>query len=137
MKHHTKIKGDIGVSKCISDLTEKEYVVSLPLTEHAPFDIIAYKNGVCKTIQVKYREIRNGALNISFRSSWADKNGSHVRFVDKSLIDYYCVYCPNNNKCYYFDPKLFGKNITLRVNETKNNQENKINLAKNYEHVPF
>ena len=57
-QHHTKNSGDLGVFKVQVDLHEKGYIVSVPLTEHAPFDLVSYKNGSCKTIQVKYRSTR-------------------------------------------------------------------------------
>ncbi|AGE80361.1 hypothetical protein COK25_08680 [Bacillus cereus] len=32
----------------------------------------------------------------------------------------------------YFDPKLFSKSISLRVDSPKNNQEKKVNFASDY-----
>ena len=40
--HHTKDKGDLGLTKIISDLTEKEFKVLLPISEHLPFDLVEY-----------------------------------------------------------------------------------------------
>ncbi len=136
INHHTKNKGDLGVLKAKCDLFEKGYLVLTPETEHAPFDIVAWKDGSFKTIQVKYREVKNGRLEISFRSSWADKNGIHSVPVNKDLIDLYCVYCPQTDNCYYFNPSEFGSSITLRVEIPKNNQTKGINLASDYREVP-
>lgn len=53
--HHTKDKGDLAAAKVIADLVEKEYSVFVPVvTEHTPFDLIAYKDGKCYRIQAKY-----------------------------------------------------------------------------------
>ncbi|HZF39634.1 MAG TPA: group I intron-associated PD-(D/E)XK endonuclease [Blastocatellia bacterium] len=41
-QHHTKNKGDLGVAKAHCDLIEKGYIVLIPSTEHAPFDLVAY-----------------------------------------------------------------------------------------------
>jgi len=40
--HHTKDKGDLGVLKAQVDLFEQGFIVALPVTEHAPFDLIIY-----------------------------------------------------------------------------------------------
>lgn len=105
MDHHTKNKGDLGVLKVQCDLCLKGFTVLLPLTEHAPFDLVSYKNNEFKRIQVKYRSIKNNKIEIQFRTSWADKNGSHIKHYDLSKIDLMAVYNPDTDKCYYFDPK--------------------------------
>lgn len=66
--HHTKDKGDLAAARVIADLVEKEYSIFVPVvTEHAPFDLIAYKDGKCYRIQAKY-----SANNfVSNRSTWA------------------------------------------------------------------
>ncbi len=62
--HHTKNKGDIGVLKTCVDLAEQGYLILTPLSEHSPFDIVAYKDKKFLRIQVKYRTLKNGALQI-------------------------------------------------------------------------
>lgn len=134
--HHTKTLGDIGVLKAQVDLIQKEYIVSVPLTEHAPFDLIIYKDHLMQTVQVKARSIKNGRIEISFKSSYSDKNGVHSKDADKAKIDLYCVYCPETDKCYYFDPKKYDKSITLRIDLPKNKQIKNINLADNFLELP-
>ena len=43
--HHTKDKGDLGVAKAYADLVGQGYTVLFPATEHAPFDLVAYRRG--------------------------------------------------------------------------------------------
>jgi len=106
MKHHTKTLGDLGVLKAQVDLYEKGFVVSVPLTEHAEFDLVITKNGISKTVQVKTRnKSANGSITVAFKSSYSDKNGTHIIKTDKTKIDIYAIYCPDTDKCYYFDPK--------------------------------
>ena len=136
-QHHTKIKGDIGVLKVKCDLVTKGYFVGSLDTEHCPFDIIAYKDKEFKRIQVKYRKVNSkGALDIVFRSSWADKHGTHAVSVDKSEVDIYAVYCPDTDTCYYFDPDVFNKTVTLRVSTPLNNQTTNIKFVDDYREVP-
>mgnify|MGYP000876314770 FL=1 len=136
INHHTKNKGDLGVLKAKCDLFQKGYLILSPETEHAPFDLVAWKDGQFKTVQVKYRDASNGKLEVGFRSCWTDKNGTHMVPVDKSFIDIYCIYCPQTDECYYLDPSDFGKSVTLRVETPKNNQKKGINLASDYREVP-
>jgi hypothetical protein len=133
MKHHTKDKGDLGVAKAIADLTEKGYIVLIPFTEHSPFDLVIYKEDQFYRIQVKYRKAnKNGSLIIEFKSNWTDKHGVHRKDIDKSRIDYFCIYCPNTGLCYYFDSKKYNKSLSLRIDQSKNNQDRNIHWAKDF-----
>lgn len=136
MKHHTKDKGDFGVLKAQLDLFQQGFVVAVPLTEHAPFDLIIYKDGICKTVQVKYRTLsKEGILSVQFKSHWSDKNGLHTKYVDTSCINVYCVYCPQTDECYYFDPCTFNKSVKLRVNPAKIKSAN-VHMVQDYRFVP-
>jgi len=137
MSHHTKEKGDLGVLKAQVSLYEQGYLILQPVTEHAPYDLVAYKEGFFKRVQVKYKSIdKSGALTVHFRSSWADSHGTHMKAIDKSQIDIYCLYCPETDECYYLDPMEFDKSATLRVKTPKNNQTKNVKLASDYRRVP-
>jgi len=43
--HHTKDKGDLGTAKAHADLVGHGFVVLFPATEHAAFDLVAYRSG--------------------------------------------------------------------------------------------
>jgi hypothetical protein len=135
-QHHTKSKGDLGVLKAQADLAEQGYMVLLPLTEHHAFDLVIYRDGQFKRVQVKYRSAIGGKLAIFFRSVWSDQNGIHTVSVDKAEIDLYCVYCPETDECYYFDPKQFNKSICLRVDAAKNRQVIGVHYASAYRKAP-
>ena len=65
--HHTKEKGDLGVLKAQLDLFEKGFLILNPVTEHAPFDIVAYKDREFKRIQVKYKSVdKSGSMHCAF-----------------------------------------------------------------------
>ena len=135
--HHTKAKGDLGVLKAQVSLYEQGYLILQPVTEHAPFDLVAYKDGFFKRVQVKYKSVdKTGAITVHFRSCWADKNGTHMQAVDKDEIDLYCIYCPESDECYYLDPNDYDKSVTLRVETPKNNQSRNVRLASDYRRVP-
>jgi len=137
-QHHTKDPGDLGVFQVQLDLHERGYIVSVPLTEHAPFDLVAYKDGKCRTVQVKYRSVRDerGTLTVHFRSSYSDSTGHHTQKVNKEAIDVYGVYCPDTDECYYLSPDEFGKAVSLRIEPPENNQTTNVNFASDYQEVP-
>lgn len=136
MKHHTKKKGDLGVLKVQVDLYEKGYQILLPLTEHAPFDLVAYKDGEFQRVQVKYRQLReNGTLEIRFRSTYSTSSGVKSKDVNKNEIDLYCIYCPDVDECYYIDPKEFDKSLTIRVTDSGNSQQIGVKKAELFKHV--
>lgn len=135
MKHHTKDKGDLGVLKAQVDLAEQGYTILVPLTEHAPFDIVVYKNGCFKRIQVKYRCASNGKLCVPFNTCWSDKHGAHIQPIDKEHVDLFCVFCPDTNECYYFDPKAHNSSLTLRIEPTSNNQSKGVKMAIDYRKI--
>ncbi|MCW8900004.1 MAG: group I intron-associated PD-(D/E)XK endonuclease [Gammaproteobacteria bacterium] len=137
LKHHTKEKGDLGVLKAQLSLFEQGYLILQPVTEHAPFDLVVYKDNAFKRVQVKYKTLdKTGAITLHFRSCWTDKNGTHMQAVDKEQIDLYCIYCPNTDECYFLNPKDFDKSVTLRVEPPKNNQNKHVKFVADYQKVP-
>lgn len=134
--HHTKNKGDLGVRFAEFDLSEKGFEVLLPLTEHAPFDLVCYDGKKFYRVQVKYRSAVNGTLKVRFNSVWADRHGVHVADMDKSAVDVVCVYCPDTRRCYYFDPKRFRQSVMLRLAPTRNQQSKRVHLADEYVEFP-
>lgn len=136
--HHTKNKGDLGVQAAAFDLTEKGFCVLRPLTEHAPFDLVAYDEGSERfyRVSVKYRSAKDGIITLTFRSIWADRHGVHVVPTDKSLIDVVCIYCPETRRCYYLDPMACDASIVLRIAPAKNNNKKLVHFADSFLRFP-
>ncbi|MBI1916353.1 MAG: hypothetical protein HYS12_16720 [Planctomycetes bacterium] len=136
MPHHTKDKGDLGVLKAQADLAAQGFMILLPLTEHAPFDLGIYRDRVFLRVQVRYRACtHSGCLNVRLRSVWNDRHGAHRVLMNKDEVDIVCVYCPNTDECYYFDPKDINQSITLRVRPAGNGQQKAVRLAEDYRKV--
>jgi hypothetical protein len=112
MNHLTKEKGDLAVVLVIADLTAKGYYCFIPVaTEHLPFDLIAYKNGICYRIQSKYSE--DGFIkNVS---SWSDKKGTHQRKYKSNDFDFYGIYIPKLNIILYPSIKFGGRKIAINI----------------------
>lgn len=115
--HHTKEKGDRGVLEVQLDLFKQGWMILHPQTEHAPFDLVAYRNGKFRRVQVKYRKCCRGKLTVTFRRSWSDKNGVHCEYVNMNNIDVFGIYCPTTNECYYIDTKPDLKCVTINLDD--------------------
>lgn len=135
--HHTKDKGDLGVAKVHADLVGKNMIVLFPMTEHAPFDLVAYADGHFNRLQVKYRSARGGAITVKFRSMWADRHGSHSSPLDETAIDTVCIYCPETDECYYVSPQAYGSSVTLRITPSRNGQQAGVLYASAFREPPF
>ena len=135
--HHTKDKGDLGVLKAQIDLFEQGFTIFVPLTEHCPFDLVAYKEGDFRRVQVKYRSMhRTGKIDVKFSTCWTDRRGTHTAPIDKDEVDIYCVYCPDTDECYYLEPGKYGSSMSLRVKASKNGQKVNVNFAGDFRGVP-
>jgi hypothetical protein len=136
--HHTKDKGDLGVAHAIADLADQGFVVLTALTEHAPFDLVAYRDGRFFRIQVKYRALSSsGTIEVQFRRTWSDASGRHVQAIDKEEIDFICIYCPDTRSCHYIDPKAFRRSVTLRMAPSRNGQSRHVRLASDFRLIPL
>lgn len=134
--HHTKDKGDLGVAKAFADLVGQGFIVLLPATEHAPFDLVAYGSGRFHRVQVKYRTARLGTVSVSFRSTWADRHGTHMVPIDKAEVDAICIYCPDTDECYYLRPGDYNEHVTLRLVEARNGQQHRVRYASQFRRMP-
>lgn len=134
--HHTKNKGDLGVLHAQLDLAKKGWTVLLPLTEHATFDLVAYREGRFLRVQVKYRAAVNGALTAPMKTCWADRHGTHSVPIDRAAIDLMCIYCPDTERCYYVDPRTIRNHLRLRVQPVRNGQIKGVRYAEDFTEIP-
>lgn len=91
---NTNEKGQIGLIETIRELTHEGFECFAPLHDYSPVDLIVL-NKKFKPIrlQVKYRKLSNGAIQVPFRTS---VNGKDVP-IDLDVIDGWAVYCPEAN----------------------------------------
>lgn len=136
MRHHTKDKGDLGVFAAQLDLVEKGYRILIPLTEHAPFDLVATDGERFIRVQVKYRASVDGTLRLNLSTCWADRHGTHTLQMNKDEIDVICIYCPDTRRCYYLDPKRFRRTVALRITPALNKMNKGINRAEDFTELP-
>lgn len=138
MKHHTKDKGDKAVGHVIADLLDNDFQVCLPISEHLPFDLIAVNdNAETLRIQVKYRKLKNGVLQLEFKNVYSNSRGVKSKRPNLQHIDAYAVYCPDNGEVYYVRVDEIPQNrnsFWLRVEEPKTKgHQKKVRWASEFE----
>jgi len=121
------------VAKCIADLVDKGYVPCIPLSEHQPYDIVAIsRNGAPVKLQVKYASLqKSGTIEVKFRTSWADKNGTHMKHYSEADFDFYAIYCPEKDAVLYV-PNIKNGPKVIRFDKTRNNQGKYVTWANDY-----
>lgn len=99
------------------------------MTEHAPFDLVAYRDREFSSVQVKYRSARNGVLDVRLRSTWSDRAGVHTREADPVGIDVVAVYEPSLDRCLWLTPEQIGRSISIRLVAPRNGQRRGVRMA--------
>ena len=96
--HHTKDKGDLGLVKVMCDLSEQGFKILSPFSEHLPFDLVAFSpvSGNLYKVQVKYKKLTKGVVNIPLRTSFLSNEGTVIKRYKDSDFDVIAVYCPPN-----------------------------------------
>jgi hypothetical protein len=126
--------GDISEAKVLSRFLELGYTVLLPWSNGERYDLVIEREGKFARIQVKTgRLISNGAC-LEFNVSSTNGSSRQRSSYDKNQIDYFAVYCANNNKVYLISINEVGiNNAKLRLKPTANNQQENIRWAKDFE----
>lgn len=134
--HIKKAKGDVGVVFAVATATEQGWAVSLPITEHASYDFIMEKSGICKRVQVRYTTPKNGVMEVKLRSCWADRNGSHTRNRQIEDFDILAVFNPENKQTYFVASNCFsnGTGLSLRLVEPKKPMKN-MRMARDFQTI--
>ena len=113
-----------------SEFVRRGWFVFLPYGEDSPVDLLIYKNGIFKRVQVKAAKPKNGTIACKLRSTnnWQNKKYS------KSDVDFFALYDYENKNGYLVSLKAIEgmSEIKIRLNKSKNNQKRRIRLAKDY-----
>jgi len=136
VRHHTKDKGDLGVGHVVADLLKAGIQPALLLSEHLPFDLIAIApDNTLRTVSVKFRAAKRGAVTVELWSVWSDRHGVHKVWHGRGLYDALAVYCPDTGRVYYIRADELPsdiKRVTLRVQPSRNNQSEGVRHAEEY-----
>ncbi len=130
-KRQTSSKGNISELKVIMAYAESGFVVSIPLGDAAPYDLVVDTGNRLLKIQVKTGRLRNGC--ILFPTMRFSGHSGKGRRYEPTEIDLFAVYCPDNERIYVMPRDDSLTEGRLRCFETRNNQKEKIRWADKYE----
>jgi len=140
---NTAQRGLIGQTIILARLVELGKEVLLPWGDHRRYDIACYEPGDTfeaarlVRIQCKVGWFYDDGAGIEFSTmSVLVKPGKrHVRRGYRGEIEYFAVYCPDTGGVYLVpvDDVPDGSKARLRLKRTRNNQQQGILWAKDYE----
>ncbi len=126
--HHTKTKGDIGVGYVIASLIEQGWNVSIPISEHQSYDLIAEKFGKMYRVQVKYTSSKNNICEVRLYNSWVDKHGIHHSYRNLKDYEILAVYNPDTKETYFINSLNFKNKNSISFRNIPPNRKRKIGI---------
>lgn len=128
-------KGNVAMLKVAITALEKGAILHRPLIDSCRYDYVIDWKGKLYKAQVKYagRESENAEGSIALCLTKKIK-GKYIPYSE-SEVDVLLMYCPCSDKVYWIDSKNFHNktSITLRFKPCKNNMQNHIHFAKDFE----
>ena len=126
-----KATGEIVEAVILTEFIKHGIPVLLPWGDNQRYDMVIEFNGF-KRVQCKKGKIKNNVITFNVSS----KNGRHSRVTKnyKGQIDYFAVYCFENNQCYLISIDLITTEhvFCMRLLPCKNNQTKLVNIAEDY-----
>jgi hypothetical protein len=128
----TVIKGDLGKINVIYQAIERGYVVSLPMTENARYDIVLDRGKGLERIQIKWTKSKGELIQV--RCITKNKWTKH-KYTSEDIEAIIC-YDDYTKKTYYVPASMLGTgraSVFLRLTEPRCTQQCKFNWAKDFE----
>lgn len=129
---NTTFNGDIAELMAASELVQRGYVVSRPLTNGAPYDLLVDMGDGIKRIQIKKAgRTTTGAMRFMLSASKSHRGRKSVSYF--GLVDFViAVDC--ERKAFYVicGDDLLRPEISVRIDAPKNNQQTGVRLAASY-----
>ena len=127
--------GDLGESYAIMQFTQKQAIVSKPLTNNARYDLVIEYNGKLYRTQVKTTaQVKEGKMEFATKTTNYTKGTCKSTSYSHNEIDLFFLYCAENNWCGLYIPEqdTIPQTVTIRLTPSKNNQKIGIKLAEDY-----
>ncbi len=135
-KSPTSSKGNVSESAVLNAFVRAGFFVFVPFGNGAPYDLIVDTGKKMLKVQVKTGRLRGGCVLFPAQRI----NGHHgtKRYkYDEGEIDLFAVYCPDNEQIYLVPTLGDLAEGRLRIDATKNNQQQLIRWAKDFEFETF
>jgi hypothetical protein len=129
---NTKQIGDISEAMIAAALLKSGRVLLKPFGDNQRYDLVIDDGGRFLRVQCKTGRLKNGAIEFSFQISYHHTGGSNRSYFGE--IEYFAVYCPQNNKVYLVPEDECGLTTAkLRIDAPKGGQTKGIRYAEAYE----
>ena len=130
---HSKQKGNIAFSSVVLALQKEGFNVFSEIGDYSRVDLIAEKNGVIRTIQVKYDGSDENFVILHLQKS--GPNGYRYTYSETD-VDWFAIYSPFCEKIAWVSSSeacLKKRQFLIRLNKTKNNQKTNVKLIEDYD----
>jgi hypothetical protein len=133
-RKNTKTIGEISEVQLMAKLALLGKVILRPFGDNQRYDLVIDDSGKFQRIQIKTGKLKNGVIIFNTQSSTIPSRKIYGRLY-AGEIEFFGVYCPQNNKSYLVPMSIVGNrgNLSLRIEPTKNNQKYGSNWASDYE----
>ncbi len=133
MPNH-KAKGEKTEAIVLAELIKRNYVVLQPFGDNQRYDFVVETKEGFKRLQCKTGRLRNGSVVFNVASTMTNTKGSKHRNY-KGQIDYFVVYCYENETTYLVPESIVGtRTCYLRVEALPNNiSEERVHKAEDFE----
>ncbi len=132
---NTSLTGEICRTQVMAALARQGKSILVPLGEYQRYDFVIEDDGQFNRVQCKNGRLTNGA--VMFHCSSVDSRSQKGHCVRKKYIgeiEFFGVYCPDNDTCYLVPvTEAEGHYCTLRIDPPRNGQKTRIRWARDYE----
>jgi PD-(D/E)XK endonuclease len=135
-KNHTNVKGNVSESAALNAFSKAGFVISLPFGNGAPYDLIVDTGERLLKVQVKTGRLRGGCVLFPAQRIYG-QHGTKRHKYDEGEIDLFAVYCQENDAVYLVPTLGALAEGRLRVSSTKNNQQQHVRWAEDFEFETF
>lgn len=117
---NTKAQGDIGVAMAIAYYTKAGYVVCVPFSDNARYDIIVEKDSIFFRVQCKTtRHLEKGSYVVQLRTSGGNQSWKGTsKKITADEVDLLFVYS-FDGLWWEFPPNVFHGKSSLRLGNNK------------------
>lgn len=131
---NTNERGSLSEGIILAEALRCGFTVSVPWGNKARYDLILEIEGELIKIQCKTGKLVNDSIRVKLTSSYLTSSGSVMHGYTKQDVDYFAIYCPQNNKKYLLPiSEVVGqKSINLRISQTNRNYMSGTKYADDY-----
>ncbi len=131
----TNQKGAIAEARIAAAAIECEIEVYRPVIEGGRYDMIFAIGDHLLRVQCKWAPLYNGVVLIRGYSTRRNADGCLRRTYTADEIDAFAAYCAELDRCYFIPMNIVASSpqLSLRVGPTRNNQQQRVRWAGDYE----